>query len=179
MCEKILYRPLNFPSQKYNLSKDAEDLIRCLLQREPHKRIHYQLDYANSAANGFEPATSISSTTSSLRRPLPASPLTDKERYCLQRHPFFSDMHWERLIECSLEPPFVPPRPQDVADTCNFDKEFTKLSIRLSLENDPAANGSNVASSAGQRGFHSMESRPQVSDRTSFNFVNITLTIDN
>jgi serine/threonine protein kinase len=113
MCEKILYRPLNFPTQKYNLTRGAEDMIRNLLQRDPSKRLHFQ--------NGIEVSDSSNSSSS-------------RDRCCLQRHPFFEGMEWDKLLQCAVEPPFVPPRPRDVSDTCNFDREFTKLSIKESLD---------------------------------------------
>lgn len=31
-------------------------------------------------------------------------------------------------------PPYVPPKPKDIYDTCNFDTEFTKLAANLSIE---------------------------------------------
>lgn len=105
MCEKILYRPLNFPTQKYNLSRGAEDLLRSFLQRDPSKRIHYQITPSESEG-------------------------TNKDKLCLQQHPFFEDMDWDKLVRCAVEPPLVPLRPRDISDTCNFDKEFTKLSIK-------------------------------------------------
>jgi serine/threonine protein kinase len=109
MCEKILYRPLNFPAQKYNLTRGAEDLIRSLLQRDPAKRLHFQ-----PGVDLVEPGP--------------------KDKQCLQKHVFFEGMEWERLMQCAVEPPFVPPRAKDVSDTCNFDREFTKLSIKNSSD---------------------------------------------
>jgi hypothetical protein len=31
MCEKILYKPLVFPIKKYNITRDAEEVGRCVL----------------------------------------------------------------------------------------------------------------------------------------------------
>ncbi len=123
MCEKILYRPLNFPTQKYNLTRGAEDMIRNLLQRDPSKRLHYQ----------FGIDISDSSNSSS------------RDKCCLQRHPFFEGMEWEKLLQCAVEPPFVPPRPRDVSDTCNFDREFTKLSIKESMDANSSSNDGALA----------------------------------
>ncbi len=105
MCEKILYRPLHFPTQKYNLTRDAEDLIRHFLQRDCTKRLRYFPDA------------------------LPDVNSNDA-KFCIQFHPFYEGMEWDKLIQCSVEPPFIPPRPRDISDTCNFDKEFTKLSVK-------------------------------------------------
>ena len=44
MCEKILYKPLHFPVKKYNMTKDAEDLIRGLLTRDYNKRMYFERD---------------------------------------------------------------------------------------------------------------------------------------
>ena len=51
MCEKILYKPLNFPSSKYNFTSDVEDLIRGLLIRDPDKRLFFQVDPADLTAS--------------------------------------------------------------------------------------------------------------------------------
>jgi serine/threonine protein kinase len=157
MCEKILYRPLVFPTQKYNLTRDAEDLVRCLLQREPNKRIRYFLaDQSSmvSSTSSIATAASTVSGSSSFSTVPPqqftnyssssnkASPVTktispskgEDAKLYLQDHPFYSGMDWERLIECKLEPPFIPPRPREITDTCNFDKEFTKLSVKDSTD---------------------------------------------
>lgn len=107
MCDKILYRPLVFPTQKYNLTRDAEDLVRSLLQRDPTKRLHYQL-------------TSDAESNIS--------------KYNLKYHPFYQGLEWDKLVECAVEPPFLPPRPREITDTCNFDKEFTKLSVKESVD---------------------------------------------
>eukprot|EP01036_Dinobryon_divergens_P028995 gene28995-38039_t len=48
MCEKILYKPLSFPSTKYNFSADVEDLIRNLLQRDPERRLFFHFDQPES-----------------------------------------------------------------------------------------------------------------------------------
>ncbi len=107
MCDKILYRPLVFPTQKYNLTRDAEDLVRSLLQRDPTKRLHYQL-------------TSDAESNIS--------------KHNLKYHPFYQGLEWDKLVECAVEPPFLPPRPREITDTCNFDKEFTKLSVKESVD---------------------------------------------
>jgi hypothetical protein len=38
MCEKIMTRPVRFPS-KYNVPKDAQDFVKGLLQRNPQRRL--------------------------------------------------------------------------------------------------------------------------------------------
>ena len=140
MCEKILYRPLVFPTQKYNLTRDAEDLVRCLLQREPQKRIRYSLDIpvVPSSTSGSSYDSPISSLKGSPAVPPPAVAsvgISEKDnKLAMQNHPFYSGMEWDKLIQCKIEPPFVPPRPREITDTCNFDKDFTKMSVKESTD---------------------------------------------
>jgi serine/threonine protein kinase len=181
MCEKILYRPLVFPTQKYNLTKDAEDLVRSYLQRDPTKRIRYHLELQSNNAEAFQSSYSVgtaTTTSSSFSSNLPVPPPnsnqsamnlmsaamsisrsqnnphaaavtaamkggagTERDPTVLQHHPFYSGLDWDRLIECKLEPPFVPPRPREITDTCNFDKEFTKLSVKDSTDQNQKGMG--------------------------------------
>lgn len=186
MCEKILYRPLVFPTQKYNLTRDAEDLVRNLLQRDPVKRLRYVLS-ANNNMNVSSPTSSNAaeilstspsedigfdfddepnineetpekgdgsgnnnaagkrnntlSTKGSTRSNSGGSSSNmlkesfgNNNRLALQSHGFYQGMDWMKLLECTIEPPFIPPRPREITDTCNFDKEFTKLSVKESVD---------------------------------------------
>jgi serine/threonine protein kinase len=150
MCEKILYRPLVFPTQKYNLTRDAEDLVRCLLQREPNKRIRYFLPEVTPQSEKNNISTATAANTSTNPSSFPSGSMKSEtttnnsshgvsaailnNKLAMQSHPFYSGMDWERLIECKIEPPFIPPRPREITDTCNFDKEFTKLSVKESTD---------------------------------------------
>lgn len=111
MCEKILYRPLTFPTQKLNLTRGAEDLVRCLLQRDPSKRLRYELNLSDDNSTPLQ---------------------------TLNRHPFFTEFDWTRLLEKIMDPPFVPNKPRDMTDTCNFERDFTRLSIGDSHMTDSA-----------------------------------------
>jgi len=54
----------------------------------------------------------------------------------VKSHPFFAGVDWQALSSRSLTPPFKPPEPADVADTRNFENEFTSMPLD-SVENTP------------------------------------------
>ncbi len=118
MCEKILYKPLIFPSKKYNFTKDAEDLIRNLLHRDPNRRLYFK-----RAPDGDAPPTHHSRSTQKHQ------PASSSARNILS-HAFYSGMDWFALEKGHVIPPFRPPVGRDVSDTRNFDKEFTKLAVK-------------------------------------------------
>jgi hypothetical protein len=103
MCEKILTRPIKFPS-KYRISLEAQSLMKNLLIRVPSRRLCCGR--------------------------LPSSP--NKGVESLQSHAFFLQFDWAALCESSMLPPYVPTISSNVEDTRNFDKEFTKLGIKES-----------------------------------------------
>jgi serine/threonine protein kinase len=118
MCDKILYRPLSFPASTVSrtgtgsstgLTRSAEDLIRGLLQREPGRRLRF------IESDGITDAS-----------------LAVQQQFMLQRHSFYEQTDWERIVTGHAEPPYAPARPRDTTDTCNFDSEFTKLPVRYS-----------------------------------------------
>eukprot|EP01039_Chlorochromonas_danica_P005993 gene5993-6600_t len=118
MCDKILYRQLNFPAQRQVISLDAQSLVRALLCREPEKRLYLpsnyttDLDFASLLAyHPYHPHPQQQSS--------PAKRWTNEE-----------DRHHVVM------PPYLPPKPKDIYDTCNFDTDFTKLSAHLSLDSD-------------------------------------------
>ncbi len=158
MCEMILYRQLNFPSRKYSITRDAEDMIRGLLTRDPTKRtcFKYVSEVYPTNTAGLIRSTSVDDTSSSNssghrsnnskrdggsgnnRPTAPPSPLTSAvvaatEPMSLNKHPFFADVDWIALEKLQVIPPFVPAAGREVTDTRNFDKEFTKLSVKDSL----------------------------------------------
>lgn len=117
-AEQILYRPLSFPSSTMSrtgtgsstgLTRGAEDLIRGLLQREPGRRLRF------IEALGGESAATQS-----------------HQQFMLQRHSFFEQTDWERVVTGHADPPYTPARPRDTTDTCTFDSEFTMLPVRYS-----------------------------------------------
>lgn len=141
MCDKILYRPLSFPSSTATksgagsttgLTRTAEDLIRGLLQREAGRRLRFV------EARKINPSDSPSAVSS--------------QQFMLQRHGFYEGIDWERVERGAAEPPYSPARPRETTDTCNFDSEFTKLPVRYS---DSAVDdaGSVSISAADQRLF--------------------------
>ncbi len=103
MCEKILTRPIKFPS-KYRISLEVQSLIKNLLIRSPSRRLCCG-KLPNSPNKGIE---------------------------SLQTHAFFLNFGWDALCNLSLVPPYIPTIGKDSEDTRNFDKEFTKLGIRES-----------------------------------------------
>ena len=54
----------------------------------------------------------------------------------VKRHPFFSDINWDRLAKKSIPPPFKPVVRSDI-DVSNFDAEFTSELAVDSLPNHP------------------------------------------
>uniref|UniRef100_A0A8C9SSF7 Protein kinase C n=1 Tax=Scleropages formosus TaxID=113540 RepID=A0A8C9SSF7_SCLFO len=48
----------------------------------------------------------------------------------IKEHAFFRYMDWEKLQNKAVQPPFKP-KAKSKKDTCNFDKEFTKMPIEL------------------------------------------------
>nr|XP_020453442.1 protein kinase C beta type isoform X2 [Monopterus albus] len=48
----------------------------------------------------------------------------------IREHSFFRYMDWEKLENKEVQPPFKP-RARSRRDTCNFDKEFTKMPVEL------------------------------------------------
>jgi serum/glucocorticoid-regulated kinase 2 len=137
MCEKILYKPLVFPVKKYNITKDAEDLIKGMLARDFTRRLYFEPP-PPPPTNGKKGAAAASASTvsgsmntngtsqgaASAAAPAPSPKLN------FQKHPFYSDVDWHALLRGQVIPPFVPPMGRDVADTRNFEKEFTKLTVK-------------------------------------------------
>lgn len=65
----------------------------------------------------------------------------------VRAHPFFASMNWHALLKRQVEPPFNPCRNQNVADTENFEKEFTSMPLKSVDESSstipiPSASGS-------------------------------------
>jgi serine/threonine protein kinase len=102
MCEKILTRPLKFPS-KCNISINAQSVIRALLQRDMRDRLCCSRPVSNERA--------IDS---------------------LQNHSFFGDFDFNQVEAGIILPPFIPSVGRDPTDTRNFDREFTKLTLKES-----------------------------------------------
>lgn len=153
-AEQILYRPLSFPSSTMSrtgtgsstgLTRGAEDLIRGLLQREPGRRLRF------IEALGGESAATQS-----------------HQQFMLQRHSFFEQTDWERVVTGHADPPYTPARPRDTTDTCNFDSEFTKLPVRYSDSPVDEATAS-ALSPADQRLFDgfSFSIEPEQDDETA------------
>lgn len=130
MCEKILYKPLVFPVKKYNITKEAEDVIKGLLQRDFTRRMHFEpLPVAGAAApagghGSTSPVTPNSSSSNKSKAAVSAA------KYNLRSHAFYADMDWAALMKKQVIPPFVPPMGRDITDTRNFEKEFTKLTVK-------------------------------------------------
>eukprot|EP01040_Poterioochromonas_malhamensis_P017625 gene17625-20314_t len=127
------------------LRRGAEDLIRGLLQREPGRRLRF------IEALGGESAATQS-----------------HQQFMLQRHSFFEQTDWERVVTGHADPPYTPARPRDTTDTCNFDSEFTKLPVRYSDSPVDEATAS-ALSPADQRLFDgfSFSIEPEQDDETA------------
>lgn len=170
MCEKILYKPLIFPAKKYNFTRDAEDLIRNLLHRDPNRRLYYKSNSVSAAEVGNSgrklqhqpnnrPQHNNSSTGSN----------TVAQRN-ISSHPFYANSDWEALERGHVIPPFRPPVGRDVSDTRNFDKEFTKLAVKDS----PPVSQCDVSSRAGGAGSGGDGGSSEVSCRTiAFHIVSV------
>lgn len=140
MCEKILYKPLIFPAKKYNFTRDAEDLIRNLLHRDPNRRLYFKraevADSNRSSRN--QPNNRVQQHNGTV------SASAQRNISC---HPFYASSDWEALERGHVIPPFRPPVGRDVSDTRNFDKEFTKLAVK---DSPPASmSGGGSVSTAG------------------------------
>lgn len=120
MCEKILYKPLIFPVKKYNITKEAEDVIKGLLQRDFTRRMHFE----------NPPVPVAGSPTTSASKTKPSSAAANASKYNLRTHAFYADIDWTALTKKQVIPPFVPPMGRDITDTRNFEKEFTKLTVK-------------------------------------------------
>ncbi|XP_073713296.1 protein kinase C beta type isoform X2 [Misgurnus anguillicaudatus] len=48
----------------------------------------------------------------------------------IREHAFFRYMDWEKLENKEVQPPFKP-KSRNSRDTCNFDREFTKMAVEL------------------------------------------------
>ena len=118
MCEKILYKPLVFPVKKYNITRDAEDVIKGMLTRDFTKRMYY------------EPAAPPVAAAVPGSKPTPSSNNKPKNKYNIRQHAFYHDVDWVQLLKKQIIPPFVPPMGRDICDTRNFEKEFTKLAVK-------------------------------------------------
>ena len=131
MCEKILSKPLRFPS-KYNITQPAQHVIRGLLDRDPGRRLGELLMSTShtNTMNTRQPQPSalpshIGNGTSSQQQPV--------SNNVLHNHPFFVDINWNDVSEGKLIPPYVPVTSSGGPDTRNFDREFTKLPVKESI----------------------------------------------
>lgn len=140
MCEKILYKPLIFPAKKYNFTKDAEDLIRNLLHRDPNRRLFFKRllhDGSSESSEGGQHGGGGGHRGSHKHA----------NARNLSLHPFYAGTDWSALEKGHVIPPFRPPVGRDVSDTRNFDKEFTKLAIK---DSPPASLSDNASKSAAE-----------------------------
>jgi len=173
MCEKILYKPLIFPTKKYNLTKDAESLIKGLLTRDFPRRMFFEDEddpdalavqtpqklIASQKEGTVNQGSSGTSSSSSSHRPADGDLGGRSGKYSftpgrnIKHHFFFLDIDWAALNCGQIVPPFLPPMGRDVFDTRNFEKDFTKLPARDSpvtsvAEKKPATNTTSAGGSA-------------------------------
>lgn len=124
------------------VSLEAQSLVRALLCREPDKRAYLPADYATE----YLPKPAGEGEAEASMSPAPINPLH------LQHHRFFENMHFPSLLSYNntqgipglptydstshvhILPPYVPPKPKDLYDTCNFDHEFTKVQVCTTIE---------------------------------------------
>lgn len=64
----------------------------------------------------------------------------------IKRHPWFSDINWEKLLRREIEPPYIPHVSKD--STILIDEAFTKMDINDTLHSPPS-NGANSDQFAG------------------------------
>jgi serine/threonine protein kinase len=113
LCQKILNDPIKFPS-KLRISLDGQNIINQLLARDPAKRLGSSK--SKDSKLSFEG---------------------------LMNHPFFSHINWNDLRACRVTPPFIPNSGKNEEDTRNFDKEFTRMTLKES-PGDPSPIDDNV-----------------------------------
>lgn len=149
MCEKILYKPLVFPVKKYNITKEAEAVIKGLLTRDHTKRMYFEppitfgivpapsnstaTQVANASTTSAFAANAIPTSTASAKESKgknAAAAATAANKLNMRLHSFYAEMDWAALLKKQVIPPFVPPMGRDVLDTRNFEKEFTKLTVK-------------------------------------------------
>ena len=132
MCDKILNKPLRFPS-KYNITQPAQHMIKGLLERDPSKRLGELL--VNSNNNNYHAPGSNSYGTTTYNTPSYSTASTYVSNNLLYNHPFFVDINWEDVHDGKLIPPYIPvtSTSSDPTDTRNFDREFTKLPVKESI----------------------------------------------
>ncbi|KAJ1414796.1 kinase-like domain-containing protein [Ochromonadaceae sp. CCMP2298] len=155
MCEKILYKPLVFPTKKYNITKEAEQVIKGLLARDFTRRMYFEDENNPSQAGAEPPLPAHAASTPEGKEKEKSSIFSSGKQAArraqnLQTHSFFADVDWDGLSRGQIIPPFVPPMGRDVCDTRNFEKEFTKLAVKdsptSSLADRQAASSSSRAS---------------------------------
>ena len=132
MCDKILNKPLRFPS-KYNITQPAQHMIKGLLERDPSKRLgELLLNNNNTYIHG---SGGGSGSGNIYNTPNYSSNNTYVSNNLLYNHPFFVDIHWEDVHDGKLIPPYIPvtSTSSDPTDTRNFDREFTKLPVKESI----------------------------------------------
>jgi len=47
----------------------------------------------------------------------------------IKTHPFFKTIHWQKLLDRQIPPPFVPSTPRGDFDVSNFDEIYTKTNV--------------------------------------------------
>jgi Protein kinase C terminal domain len=154
MCTKIMTRQLKFPTihqtpnndkpdkptvsdssletsissstvPRHTVSQVAQSLVQALVQRDINLRLC-------CGKNPDQPNCGIAS---------------------LQRHPFFTDIDWHLMSNndpkqdgCNyIIPPYIPNFGKDPDDTRNFDRDFTKMTVKDS----PPGNDQTIVSVSG------------------------------
>lgn len=56
----------------------------------------------------------------------------------IRSHPFFATIDWDALYRRQIPPPFNPCKNQDIAESSNFEKEFTTMPMQSMDRADPA-----------------------------------------
>ncbi len=101
LCQKILTQLVKFPP-KLRISIETQQFVGLLLVRDPKARLACGNPYVY-------PERSFES---------------------FMANPFFGNMDWDALRNCKVTPPFVPNQGIDLEDTRNFDKEFTRMTLK-------------------------------------------------
>ena len=106
MFEQTLRAPVRLPASTPSATRS---LLLGLMERDVAKRLGSGWVGGDASAGGGGAAAASENHASDVQE--------------LQAHPYFSNLDWDRVLDCSYSPEFVPPAPTRGGD--NFDTVFT------------------------------------------------------
>lgn len=154
MCTKIMTRPLKFPNMPAPETSSSSLSSSLFTGTSPQN--NQDIASSVSSSKSFIPKHVVSQIAQSFVQNLLQR--DHKQRLCcgqspevpnygivsLQRHPFFADVDWYLLSDNDplqdgnnyILPPYVPNFGKDPEDVRNFDREFTKLTVKDSISDN-------------------------------------------